>query len=177
MAGAVGRPRLPSKVHYLAGNPSKKPTGDLLDEFAPDVELAKCPSHLKADARREYLRLGEELERYGLISSIDRDTLAMIATQWARYVWAENKIRELNEQDPKGERGLVDRSPNGYKVHSVYLQISNKAIEVYTKLAAEFGLTPAARSRVKAGTPQMPLPGMGGESDPGAGFPSLRSYA
>jgi P27 family predicted phage terminase small subunit len=177
MAGAVGRPAIPSKVHYLGGNPSKKSTGDLLDEFQPDVELAKCPSHLKAEARREYARLGEELERYGLISTIDRDTLAMIATQWARYVWAENQIHKLNEADARGEAGLVDRSPNGYKVQSVYLQISNKAIEVYTKLAAEFGLTPAARSRVKAGTPQMHLPGMGDEPGRPAGPPSLRSFA
>lgn len=176
MAGRVGRPSLPSKVHYLHGNPSKKPAADLHDGFQPDVELPDCPAVLKGEAAKEYQRLGAELERYSLVSKIDRGTLAMIATEWGRYVWAEDKIRQLNKQDPEGERGLVDRSPNNYKVMSVYLQISRGAIALYLKMAAEFGLTPAARSRVKPGEGgQMSLPGMPAAN--GDNGPRLRDFA
>lgn len=175
MAGRVGRPSKPSNVHFLGGNPSKKSLGALLDEFTPDVELPECPKHLRDEAKREYARLGDELERYNLVSKIDRGVLAMLATTWARYVWAETKIREHNAADPKGERGLVDRTPNAYKVMSVYLQISNAAIAQYLKLAGEFGLSPAARSRVKpVEASQLQLPGMEGEQ---AGGPTLRSFA
>lgn len=176
MAGRVGRPALPSKVHYLHGNASKKSAEDLRDGFQPDVELPACPAHLKDEARKEYMRLGRELERYALVSKIDRGTLAMIATEWARYVWAEQKIREHNDADPKGERGLVDKSPNDYKVMSVYLQISRGAIALYLKLAGEFGLSPASRSKVQPGDGgQLVLPGM--PAAPEAGAPRLRDYA
>lgn len=177
MAGQVGRPPLPAKVHQLHGNASKKPMAALLDEFSPDVELAKLPAWVKGEARKEYQRLGEELERYGLVSKLDRGALIMMATEWARYVWAETKIAEENEADlVRGERGLVAMTPSGYKVMSVYLTIQRAAIERYTKLASEFGLTPAARTRVRPNQNQLLLPGM----EPPAsaqGAPSLRSFA
>lgn len=175
MAGRSGRPSVPSNVHQLRGNPSKKPLAELLGEFQPDVELPDCPDHLRDEAAREYLRLGEELWRYNLVSSIDRGVLAMIATVWARYVWAEEKIREYNDKDPQGERGLVDRTPNAYKVMSVYLQISNAAMTQYLKLAAEFGLSPASRSKVKPGeSSQGVLPGF--ETTEESTGPSIRHF-
>lgn len=177
MAARAGRPSVPSKVHFLNGNPSNKPIGELLDEFSPDVELPTCPQHLKDEARREYSRIGKELERYGLISKLDRGVLAMCAAQWARYVWAEKRIAEINAADPESERGFIDRTPNNYKVMSVYLVISRDASSMYLKLCSELGLTPAARSRVKASnSPQLQLPGMPA-ADGSEDRPSLRSFA
>ena len=176
MAGAVGRPSIPSNVHYLGGNPSKKATADLLGEFRPDVELPACPKHMRDEARREYARIGKELERYGLVSKLDRGVLAMCASEWARWVWAEQRISELNAKDPAGEAGLIDRTPNDYKVLSVYSIHSKAASERYLKLCNELGLTPAARSKVKAApqSPQLGLPGIGDGGDSG---PTLRSFA
>lgn len=175
MAGKVGRPSAPAKVHYLGGNPSKLPAAALLDEFAPDVELPTCPQHLVPEARTEYLRIGRELKRYGIVSKLDRGVLAMTAERWAEYVWAQRKIAALNAEDPKGERGYVDRTPNDYKVMSVYLQIARAAESQYVKLCNELGLTPAARSRVKASNSgQLSLPGLAPADGEGA---SLRSFA
>lgn len=174
MAGHVGRPAVPDNVRVLRGM-APAPSADL-GKFAPDVEFPECPPHLVAEAHEEYLRLGRELERYRLVSKVDRGVLAMVATAWARYVWAERKITELNLSDPNGEKGLVDRTPNDYKVMSVYLQISNAAIDKYLKLAAEFGLSPSSRSRVSpAAGGQLSLPGIepGGEQGP----PRLRDFA
>ncbi len=154
------RPK-PSNVHYLHGNPSKKPEAALLNEFKPDVELPDCPRVLAKAAKAEYHRLGVELERYGLVSKLDRGVLAMMATEWARYEWAERRIAELNRDDEAGEAGLVDKTPNGFKQMSVYLIISRKAMELYLKLATEFGLTPSARTRVTPGnSTQLALPGI-----------------
>jgi len=176
MAGRVGRPSLPANVHLLHGNPSKKQAGALLDEFSPDVHLASCPKHMRGEAAAEYQRLGAELERYGLVSDLDRGMLAMIATLWARHVWAEKKIEEHNRADKSGhEAGMVHVSANGYRGMSVYLQISNAAMSQYQRLASEFGLSPASRSRVKAGAgPQLELPGIE-PLNPGAA-PTLRSF-
>jgi P27 family predicted phage terminase small subunit len=174
MAGRVGRPAIPGKVHYLRGNPSKLPVDALTDDFQPDVELPTCPGHLQDEARKEYRRIGKELERYGLISKLDRGVLSMACERWAEYVWAQRKMAELNEQDPNGEKGYIDRTPNDYKVMSVYLQIARSSESQYVKLCNELGLTPAARSRVKASSPQLHLPGMGPEDEGGH---SLASFA
>lgn len=176
MAGRVGRPSVPSKVVQLRGNPSKKPMAALLEEFQPDVELPGLPTWVKGEARAEYRRLGEELERYQLVSKLDRGVLVMMACEWGRYVWAERRIADLNAADPSGEAGIIDKTPNDYRVVSVYEQVRRASQSQYLKLASEFGLTPAARSRVKPGTPQLSLPGMGGANDAG-GAPSLASFA
>lgn len=177
MAGRVGRPALPSNVVQLRGNPSKKPMATLLDEFAPDVELPGLPAWVQGEARAEYRRLGKELERYGLVSKIDRGVLVMLATEWGRYVWAEKRIAEVNALDPEGERGLIDRTPNDYRVVSVYEQIRRQSQTMYLKLASEFGLTPASRTRVKPGSPQLHLPGMTPANGDAAQLPSLASFA
>lgn len=176
MAGRVGRPSLPSKVVQLRGNPGKKPQAALLDEFSPDAQLAKLPAWVKGEARKEYLRIGHELDGYQIVSELDRGALVMMASEWGRYVWAETKIAELNAEDPHGERGLVGRTPNGYRIISVYEQIRRESMRSYLKLAGEFGLTPASRSRVRPASPQLGLPGI---EDPGAADqgPSLRSFA
>lgn len=153
-------------IHQLHGNPSKKPVSQLLDEFRPDVELPKCPRfmHLKGvameEAKREYVRIGQELVRYGLVSELDRGALAVLACEWGLYVWAQQRIAEVNAEDPAGEKGLISATPQGYRMQSVYLQIARKAQENYLKGAALFGLTPSDRTRVTPGLTQMQLPGM-----------------
>jgi P27 family predicted phage terminase small subunit len=166
----------PKVTHIRHGNASKFNESQLLSDFRPDVELAQCPKHLQGAAREEYNRLGAELLRYGLVSKGDRGVLAMMATEWSRHVWAEQKIAAANAKDEDGEAGLVEETPQGYRMQSVYLQISRKSIELYHKLAAEFGLTPSARTRVTPGaTPQLGLPGV--EAPAGPKRPTLASFA
>lgn len=167
--GARGPKPLPANVHLLRGNASKRPLGTLLSEFRPDVELPDCPSVLWPEAKREWKRLAPELLRYGLVSKLDRGVLAMCCQEWARWQWAERKIKEANKDDPAGERGLIEVAPSGYRMQSVYLQISVKAQERYEKLKANFGLSPADRTRVTPSDAQIPLPGM----EPAEGFAAL----
>ncbi|MDA8095576.1 MAG: phage terminase small subunit P27 family [Betaproteobacteria bacterium] len=126
----------------LRGNPSKLAPGRLRDAVAPTVEIPRAPTHLKGAALKEWKRVTPELETLGLISRIDVAALAMYCTAWGRYVEAEEKIREL------GEKGLVDITPNGFKVQGVWLNVANKAMEQCKSFLAEFGMSPSARSRV-----------------------------
>lgn len=178
MAGKTGRPATPSKVHWLRGSKGAKPAHQMLDEFTPDTELPECPAHLKNLAKKHYGEIGSELERYGLVAKIDVGMLAMLATCYAKWVWAEKKIQALNTADKKnGEAGLVATTPNGYKVMSVYEQLARDARSQYQKLAAEFGLSPSNRTRVRAGSPQLELPGVPDSESAGAGGPRLADFA
>lgn len=146
--GQRGPRPLPKNVHLLHGNPSKLTASQLRDSISPAVEIPNAPRHLKGEALKEWKRVSVELETLGLISQIDRAALAMYCTAWGRYVDAENKLREL------GEAGLVDETPNGFKVQGVWLNISNKAMEQCIKYLAEFGMSPSSRSRVTASDAQ-----------------------
>jgi P27 family predicted phage terminase small subunit len=157
----------------LRGNPSKKSFGSLIGEFRPEVEIPQCPRVLWPDARREWKRITVELKRYGLVSKLDRCTLAMCCQEWARWQWAERKIADANKADAAGEAGMIDAAPSGYRMQSVYLQISVKAEERYEKLKSCFGLSPSDRTRVTPSDPQLPLPLSGSNPVTPGGFHSL----
>lgn len=159
--GERGPKPQPANVHLLKGNPSKKPLAQLLGEFKPGVEVPDCPSFLWEEAKREWDRCAVELEKYGLVSELDRGLLAMMCQEWARYVWAENRIAEKNKADPNGEAGLIDTAPSGYRMPSVYAQISRRSLETYEKLCAHFGMSPSSRSRVTVSDNQPWLQGFG----------------
>src|SRR5690242_3645519 len=99
--GLRGPKPLPGNVHQLKGNPSKLPLAALLGEFKPEVEIPDAPAFLWPEAKKEWDRVTPELERYGLVSELDRGLLSMLCQEWARYVWAEEKISAGNKSDPE----------------------------------------------------------------------------
>jgi P27 family predicted phage terminase small subunit len=181
--GERGPKPLPANVHALHGNPGKRNLAAMLDETVrPPVEIPAMPRHLAEEARREWRRITKHLEALGLISQIDRAALAAYCSAWGDYVWAENRIAQLNgprkagdqelAADETGDRGRIWDTPSGYKQISVPMQIRNRALEMMGKFLAEFGMSPAARSRVTASDPQGALPGFEKPKDGGWGdFP------
>lgn len=143
--GQRGPKTLPANVHLLRGNVSKIPAYQLRDGVAPKVEIPPCPRHLKGAALKEWKRITVDLEVLGLVSKIDRAALAMYCTAWGRHVEAEEELHRL------GDKGLVEVTPNGFRVQGVYLNISNKAMEQCKSFLAEFGMSPSSRSRVTPG--------------------------
>lgn len=123
---------------------------------------------MKGEALKEWKRVCEELNRYQMISAVDRGALAMLCTCWARYVQAEEMIEKAAVQAP-GSYGMFVKTPNNFAVQSPWLAVSNKAMEQYKTFCAEFGLTPSARSRMPVSTTQMPLFDVNAEKDKGTG--------
>lgn len=149
-----GRKPTPTNLKLIRGNPGKRPMR--MDEFRPERAIPRCPTHLKGESRKEWKRITEELDKYGMISEVDRGALAMLCTLWGRYVAAEEMIEKAAQQSP-GSAGLFVKSPNNFPIQSPWLAVSNRAIEQYKGLCAEFGLTPAARVRAVPMTSQASL--------------------
>ena len=159
---------LPTALKLVTGNAGKRPLN--ADEPKPEIAPPDIPRHLIGEARKEWKRISPELLRLGLLTRIDRAALAMYCSEWARYVRAEarmQRVDQLMHQEGAGERTVT---PQGYQMQSVDLQISNKAKEACLRFLIEFGMSPAARSRVQV-SPQMPLPGL--ESDDSKKWSSL----
>lgn len=187
--GQRGPQPLPANVHRLRGNPSKLPLGSLLGEFKPDVEIPDSPTWMWPEAKKEWKRLTPELEKYGLVSKLDRGELVRCCMAWAKYVWAEKMLtremraasakRETFEQleadkaaaaVAKGESyqpqmwiggdGFMVPTPNGALTYSGYWVASRHAGAEYDKLCASFGLNPSSRARVQTSDQYPWLPGM-----------------
>lgn len=151
--GLRGPKPLPNNVHALNGNPSKKSLNSLSGSDVP-VEIPEPPEHLSELAVTEWNRISTELFRLGLIAKIDRANLGVYCQAYARWAEAEAKIAEM------GDDGLIQTTVNGYQQMSVWLQISNRAVEQMRSAASEFGMSPSARVRVNP-NPQLDLFGDG----------------
>ena len=157
----MGRRSLPANVHLLRGNPSKKPVADLVDGLQPEVEIPGCPKHLLPEARKEWKRITPELERYGLVSKLDRSALALYCQAWARLVWAEEQMSramavaaekaaaaEARGEEWTGGDGMTIPTPSGHMTYSPHWVIANKAAQQVRDFLAMFGLSPETRSKV-----------------------------
>jgi len=162
--GKRGPKPTPPALQLLRGNPRQRGLSTLLDEtLRVPVTVPELPSFLRAkgdgaalaeEARAEWRRITPHLEQLGLISQIDRAALANYCFYWALDVLAAKKLIQL------GEAALVETTPSGYRQIGPWLAIKNRAAAALKVYLAEFGLSPAARSRVTQGEAQLELPGV-----------------
>ena len=129
-------PRTPKKLKVLKGNPGKR---ELKDEPEPDVMIPDPPDHLGKIALAEWKYMAPQLEKLGLISKIDRTAFAAYCQCYERWALAEAHIQL---------HGMTMTTINGTEYQSPYVGIANKALLLMHKYLTEFGMTPAARSRV-----------------------------
>ena len=152
---------LPSNVHTLRGNPSKKPVGALLDEFKPEVEIPDFPSWIWPEAKKEWKRITVELEHYGLVSKLDRAALVLYCQAWAKLAWAERMLTramkqaedaraqaEKSGEEYNGGDGLMVKTANGNFTYSHHWVVGRHAAAEVKRYLDLFGLSPSARTRV-----------------------------
>ena len=174
---------LPSNVHILKSNPSKLPAAQLMDSLQPEIEIPGCPPHLLAEAKKEWKRITPELEKYGLISTLDRAALASYCQTWAMKAFADKALnramtlaaRKAAEAEARGEEyeggdGMVIYTKAGNQIYSPHYLISKNLTYMLDRLLANFGLSPAARGRVNPSN-RLQKDLFGDDPDmPGSGF-------
>ncbi len=133
-----GRKPKPTALKKLEGNPGKRALNK--KEPKPDAGIPECPDHLQGTARTEWKRITQELHKLKLISRVDRAALAICCSAWADYVKACGKLKT---------QGEVIISDNGGMYQNPWMAIKKRSMEQIMKFYAEFGMTPASRSRVK----------------------------
>lgn len=100
------------------------------------------PRFLCDEGKKEWRRIVGILVEIGLYTEIDRAALAMYCQAWGRWLTAEARI------DESGGPVLVSDRGNPYQ--NPWQSEANRRYEQMRKALAEFGLSPAARSRVRA---------------------------
>ena len=111
------------------------------------------PAHLSSEALEEWARVGTELYNCGLLGGVDRAVLAAYCQCYGRWVQAENAIKKMAARDELTS-GLMIKTTNGNAIQNPLVGTANKAAADMAKYAAEFGMTPSARSRISANPPE-----------------------
>jgi P27 family predicted phage terminase small subunit len=138
-----GPARKPTHLKIVQGNPGHQKLNRA--EPKPTPTAPTRPDWLEPEAKREWSRITPELERLGLLTVVDRGALAAYCQAWGRAVAAEKVLTTY---------GLTFSTPNGYLQQRPEVAIAQKSWQLVRAFAAEFGLTPSARSRLSVQKPE-----------------------
>jgi P27 family predicted phage terminase small subunit len=142
-----GRKAEPAQAHALAGTFRAD-----RHEGAAKVELGipDAPRWLGKDAKKHWDVIGPLLYANGLIALVDQDMFALHCDTMERLQKVLTQIDVLAAKSTDGMGGLIGTTPNGYAVQDALFTIRSKLIEQAHKSAQLFGMSPAARTSIKA---------------------------
>lgn len=140
----AGRKPTPTNIKLITGNPGKRPLPK--SEPKPRNRKPKPPEHLNDDASGEWKRVADELSAIGILSGLDRGALAAYCQAYGRWAQAERALAKMTNQAD----GLIIKTTSGNMIQNPLVGVANKAMSDMVRYAAEFGMTPSARSRVHA---------------------------
>jgi P27 family predicted phage terminase small subunit len=103
-----------------------------------EVEKVECPPELGPVAREEWDRVAPLLMAAGRLKPLDRAPLAIYCAAYASWLEASIALQTY---------GTVMKSPSGFPMQSPYVSIATKYADIMTRVASEFGFTPASRRR------------------------------
>ena len=134
----MGRPRKPSRMHDLAGNPGKrKRRGKEPDTIPADL---RPPKDMRGNARASWNRLAPLLDQMQIFSETDRDALELYCTAYGHWKKAQVQINKSMMTKPTKKGGYIQQSP--------WVAIARQMGEQMRGIMVEFGMTPSARTRL-----------------------------
>jgi P27 family predicted phage terminase small subunit len=134
-----GRKPVPTKLKILRGNPGKRRISQ--NELKPKAERPECPQWLPAGAKAEWKRLLPLLMGPGLLTTLDRASLAALCLAW-------NEMREATLTIEK--EGRFYGTESGYQTPHPAVAMQRSAWQAIKAFSALFGLDPSSRTRLKS---------------------------
>lgn len=135
-----GRKPKPTALKILEGNPGKRPLNK--NEPKPEKKAPKCPAWLEPEAKKEWRRMTKTLEAIGVLTQVDATAFAGYCQAYARWKEAEEFL---------SKHGTIFKTPSGYIQQVPQVSIAQTYLKIMKDFCSEFGLTPAARSRICIG--------------------------
>lgn len=152
MPKGSGRRPLPTAVKKLRGNAGKRKLNDA--EPTPVMGIPEMPKGLGKVAAAEWNSIVPDLMQLGVLSKIDGKALAAYCHAFARWFQAERDVEKygLLVEEPV----LVAGVDSGYirLKKNPACTVSETAMKTMKSFLVEFGMTPAARSRIRIEKPK-----------------------
>jgi len=150
-----GRKPLPTAIKKKKGTYRKDQA--IENEMTPKLvkNIPSPPDTLNKVAKAEWYRLIGELSRLKVLSHMDLSLIEVYCKEYAVYL-------EMNELLEKNGRVMVYKNDDGTLKHvqvAPHQRIADRAVEKMLKIAAEFGFSPSARTRISMAQTQIPNTG------------------
>jgi P27 family predicted phage terminase small subunit len=142
-----GRKPKPTALKVIAGTDRADRRNPNEPKLAP--EIPQPPTFLTAEARAEWAVVCRDLYNAGVLAKTDRAALAAYCQAFGRWQQAEEALACMAARDAV-THGLMIKTTNGNAVQNPLVGAANKAMADMVRYAAEFGMTPSARSRIRA---------------------------
>ena len=136
-----GRKPVPTAIKQLRGTFREDRAVSNEAEFDIPQRMPSPPEELNPDGEALWRSLGKRLLDRGLFTHGDYVALELLCVAYGR-------MKEANRMVAK--TGTVHLSKNGNYFQNPYLGVANRAWDQVKSMLAEFGLTPAERTRVLA---------------------------
>ena len=133
-----GRKNTPSAIKRMRGNPGKR--GQNHQEPAFEAELPEAPDVLEGDALAEWNLRAAELADKLVITAVDTAVLMLYCQAYAD--WKHHRMALKNEAD-------FLLTEKGYSYPNPRIGLINTLGDKLARYAAELGMTPASRTKVK----------------------------
>jgi P27 family predicted phage terminase small subunit len=133
-----GRTPKPAALHALEG--TFRPFRHAGNGFDVPCEPPDPPDWLSDAGAAEWSRIVPDLVAAGVVSRIDRNSLAAYCEAWADMIAAMMTIRQ--------EGQVIDCGDGNKKKHPA-VTVLNEARAAFLRLTQELGLSPASRMRVR----------------------------
>jgi len=141
----MGRKPTPDKLKLIKG--TARPDRMNPDAPAHNAGVASAPAWLSERAEELFVQISATLLGMGIASPDDQHALAMLASRLEEVelmtAVLEDGGRTYEQKDEQGNVRMRRAAPE--------VGLRNEAMRHAQSLLAEFGLTPAARSKVSAG--------------------------
>lgn len=137
-----GRKPKPTHLKLVTGNPGKRALPQ--NEPKPTRERPNKPADMNGTASKIWDIVAEECFAMGVLTTADGPALRMLCEAWARFFEARRQINQFGSMtyETEGVAGMQ------IKLHPA-VGIQERAERTIRSWFSEFGLTPAARSRVE----------------------------
>lgn len=144
---ARGRKPLPTEIKKLRG--TDQPCRILDDEMAPPPisNIPAPPDGMRDIAKSEWYRIVGELSSLKILSNLDLALIEIYCNEYCVYLEMEQTLQ-------KNGRVIFYKDKDGHLLRAQaapHQRIADRAVEKMLKIAAEFGFTPSARTRISAG--------------------------
>jgi P27 family predicted phage terminase small subunit len=146
----AGQRPIPTHLKILRGNPGKQKINS--DEPQPELtaEVPNPPAFVSGYAADEWWIVATELHRMGLLSKIDIPLLAAYCYSFGQWRKAAEALAKMEANDPIMS-GLIIKTKYGDAAVNPLSSIARKHAGDMVRFAAEFGLSPAGRTRISVG--------------------------
>jgi len=99
---------------------------------------------MNTEGKKMWKRRFPELKRIGLITSVDIESFAILCQSWGEYVEGIKDIKK------NGKYYIyTNKAGASNEVERPVVRATHRAFERYKTMCAEFGITPASRTRIE----------------------------